>query len=97
MENGTVAYKCPSCNAGLTFNPKSGGFDCEYCGGHFTQEQLDSIFTASEVIPDAYSAYSDEELSKIEAEAQKIANTQLSDKEKYNDHPKNEAETQRFA
>ena len=94
MENGTVAYKCPSCNAGLVFNPKSGGFDCEYCGGHFTQEQLDSIFTASEVIPDVYS---EEELRKLEAEAEKTAHSQLSDKEKYSDHPKNEAETMRFA
>lgn len=95
MENGAVAYKCPSCNAGLTFNPKSGGFDCEYCGSHFTQEQLDSVTAASvEAIPDAYS---EEELKNIEAEAEKIANTELSENEKYNNHPKNEDETRRFA
>lgn len=95
MENGAVAYKCPNCSAGLTFNPKSGGFDCEFCGGHFTQEQLDSITAASiETIPDAYS---EEELRNIEAQAESIAQGRLSDEEKYNNHPKNEEETRHFA
>lgn len=95
MENGAVAYKCPSCNAGLVFNPKSGGFDCEYCGGHFTQEELEFIAASSvEGIPDAYS---EEELKEYQAEAERISNTELSDREKYGDHRKNEEENRTFA
>ncbi len=76
--NGAVAYKCPHCNAGLTFNVESGGFDCEFCGGHFTQEQLDSISAASiEAIPD-------------------FTEQELTDEEKYNNHPKDAEETKRF-
>ena len=47
QQSSSVAYKCPQCNASLSFNPVTQGFDCEFCGGHFTQEQLESIETAS--------------------------------------------------
>lgn len=47
QQSSAVAYKCPQCNASLSFNPKTQGFDCEFCGGHFTQSQLESIETES--------------------------------------------------
>lgn len=47
QQSGAVAYKCPKCSAPLSFNPETQGFDCEYCGSHFTEAQLESIQTAS--------------------------------------------------
>ncbi len=36
----TVAYKCPSCGAGIPFNAEKQLFKCEYCGSEFTDEQI---------------------------------------------------------
>ncbi|MGP1576841.1 MAG: hypothetical protein ACTTH7_05040 [Treponema sp.] len=33
-------YKCPSCGAPIRFNPKTGGFKCEYCFSRYTEEEL---------------------------------------------------------
>ena len=42
MENGTVAYKCPACGAGLTYSAESKDFHCIYCGSHFNADMLDA-------------------------------------------------------
>ncbi|MBQ9384542.1 MAG: hypothetical protein IJT87_09920 [Ruminiclostridium sp.] len=41
MENGSFAYKCPSCGAPLSYSAESLDFHCEYCGSHFSKAQLD--------------------------------------------------------
>lgn len=33
-------YKCPNCDGGLIFDPKTQDFACEYCISHFTEEEL---------------------------------------------------------
>jgi len=38
-----LTYKCPNCDGGLVFDPKSQEFNCEYCGSHFTEEQMEDI------------------------------------------------------
>ncbi len=35
-----VAYKCPSCGAGIPFNPELQLFKCEYCLSEYTEEQM---------------------------------------------------------
>lgn len=35
-----VAYKCPSCGAGISFDSASQLFKCEYCLSEFTEEQI---------------------------------------------------------
>ncbi len=36
----SLNYKCPGCGAPITFNPKTGGFKCEYCFNQYTEEEL---------------------------------------------------------
>lgn len=36
----TVAYKCPSCGAGITFDSGKQLFCCEYCLSEYTEEQI---------------------------------------------------------
>lgn len=36
-------FKCPCCDARLTFDGKSGEMSCEYCGAHFTMEQIKAL------------------------------------------------------
>ena len=43
MQENTLDQKCPSCRAPLKFSPKSSGWDCDYCGSHFTIEDLEKI------------------------------------------------------
>ena len=38
-----LTYKCPSCDAGLRFDPDSQKYKCDYCQGYFTQEQVDAV------------------------------------------------------
>lgn len=33
-------YKCPSCGAPISFNPKTQGFKCDYCFSSYTEEEL---------------------------------------------------------
>ena len=40
MDNGSLAYKCPSCGAPLSYSAETLDFHCIYCGSHFTKEQL---------------------------------------------------------
>lgn len=39
-----VSYKCPNCGGGLSFNPATQAFDCEYCMSRFTQQELDDLY-----------------------------------------------------
>ncbi len=41
----THIYKCPNCDAELTFDPKRGDFACHYCMSRFNREELDSLAT----------------------------------------------------
>ncbi|MEG0368482.1 MAG: TFIIB-type zinc ribbon-containing protein [Hungatella sp.] len=41
----TVTYKCPSCGGGLTFDPATQTYKCEYCLSDYTQEQLEALET----------------------------------------------------
>ncbi|MBO6302516.1 MAG: hypothetical protein J6N15_08780 [Ruminiclostridium sp.] len=57
MDNGIVAYKCPACGASLPYSAETADFHCEYCGSHFTKEQLDvpiqgNTYSAFEEQPD---------------------------------------------
>lgn len=38
-----ITYKCPNCDGGLSFDPASQNYHCEYCLSDFTQEELDSL------------------------------------------------------
>lgn len=42
-----VTYKCPSCDAELTFDPKTQQFVCAYCQSSFSQAQLEAAQPAS--------------------------------------------------
>lgn len=46
-QTGTVAYKCPDCGADLSFNVEGQDFACQYCGGRFTKEELESLSAKS--------------------------------------------------
>lgn len=35
-----VTYKCPNCDAELTFRPKTADFGCDYCNAAFSEAQL---------------------------------------------------------
>lgn len=36
-----VSYKCPNCGGGLTFDPKTQEFKCEYCLSEFTEKEME--------------------------------------------------------
>ena len=38
-----VSYKCPHCGGGLTFDPESGQYQCDYCLSQFTQQEMDAM------------------------------------------------------
>ena len=38
-----VTWKCPNCGGGLTFDPDSQKFECEYCLSQFGKEELERI------------------------------------------------------
>lgn len=37
----TVNHKCPNCNANLKYEPKSKGWNCDYCGSKYTLKDLE--------------------------------------------------------
>lgn len=43
-----LTYKCPNCDAELTFQPESQSFACHYCGSAFSQEKIQEIYPAEE-------------------------------------------------
>lgn len=58
----TVSYKCPNCDAGLTFDAAKQKFTCEFCLSEFTKEELDQTASAERAEKAAQSdaAFSDE-------------------------------------
>lgn len=42
----TVSYKCPNCDAGLTFDADKQKFCCEFCLSEFTKAELDATDSA---------------------------------------------------
>ena len=44
MADTTVAYKCPNCNAPLSFQPGHDKVTCEYCGTEFEIETIKTMF-----------------------------------------------------
>jgi len=38
-----ITYKCPNCGGGLTFDPASQKFSCEYCDSKFDEETLKKL------------------------------------------------------
>lgn len=39
----TLTYKCPNCDGGLIFDPKTQKFQCEYCASYFTTQDLENL------------------------------------------------------
>lgn len=50
MENKTVTYQCPNCNAPLEFDETTGNLRCFYCDSTFTEEQVNNIFRENEAM-----------------------------------------------
>ncbi len=48
MENKTVTYQCPCCNAALEFDESDGKFRCFYCDSTFTQAEIKQLFSDNE-------------------------------------------------
>ena len=42
-EEQSIAYKCPACNAPLSFKTETGSFVCEYCGGQFDKNEIEAM------------------------------------------------------
>jgi len=36
----TVVYKCPKCDAAITYNAKNGNFSCDFCMSSFTEQEV---------------------------------------------------------
>ncbi len=48
-----IKYKCPNCNAELTFKPETQDFGCDYCDSHFSEAEIKIICAKAEnSIPD---------------------------------------------
>ena len=47
--NGTVAYQCPNCGAGISFNAEEQKFCCEFCLSEFTEEEISAANTPEDV------------------------------------------------
>lgn len=43
----TITYKCPNCDGGLTFDPSTQKYHCEYCLSDFTQAELEALAPAA--------------------------------------------------
>ncbi len=39
----SLVYKCPNCYAELKFSAKDQTFTCDYCGSHFTEQEMQAI------------------------------------------------------
>lgn len=44
----TITYKCPNCDGGMVFEPKSQKFKCEYCLSEFSEEDLEEFARKAE-------------------------------------------------
>lgn len=73
-----ITYKCPNCDGGLTFDPASQKYHCEYCLSDFTQEELDEMQPdsareeADSAREEADSAREEADSAREEAEAEPI-------------------------
>lgn len=47
----SLTYKCPNCDAELTFRPESQRFACDYCGSSFTQQEIEKQVPVQDRIP----------------------------------------------
>jgi len=45
-----ITYKCPNCDADLTYRPATGDFGCAYCGSSFSEAQLEQIQQQQNII-----------------------------------------------
>lgn len=46
--NSVKRYKCPSCGSGLSFNPISQNWKCDFCNTEFTRNQLENASDSQE-------------------------------------------------
>ena len=44
----TTVYKCPSCDAPLTYSAKTGKFVCDYCVSSFTEQEVQELWEKKE-------------------------------------------------
>lgn len=70
-----VNYKCPNCSAPLKFNPEKQLFSCEYCGGDFSEQQIQQLYAKQE-----------EHISEEEKRAQNVEEKQKEQEEKQKDN-----------
>lgn len=63
-------HKCPSCNAKLPFNPITQKWDCAYCGGSYSLEELEE----NENKQNATMSYTDKKTSSIMADVYECPN-----------------------
>lgn len=52
-----VAYKCPNCDAGLSFDPGRQAFHCDFCRADFTQAQLEAQGQTGTAVQEATGTY----------------------------------------
>lgn len=43
MPEQSISYKCPACNAPLSFKTETGSFVCDYCGGQFNKDEIEAL------------------------------------------------------
>ena len=51
------AYKCPSCGRGISFDPQTGKFVCEYCSQTYTSEELENDENKKDINYSEFSEY----------------------------------------
>ena len=51
------AYKCPACGRGISFDPESGKFVCEFCNNVYTAEQIENDENKKDVDYSQFSEY----------------------------------------
>ena len=44
----TINYQCPACGGTMHFDVATSSLECDFCQSHFTVEQVESVFAASE-------------------------------------------------
>lgn len=54
MPDQSVAYKCPSCSAPLSFNTETQSFVCAYCGGDYGKLEIEAMTAKAEEIEPPY-------------------------------------------
>lgn len=48
MSDQSITYKCPSCNAPLSFKTETQSFVCEYCGGDYSKTEIEAMTAEAE-------------------------------------------------